>query len=79
MSTSNTAGSAPDYPFPSVASPGRIPIVWPEGPDLRPLDYGKLITDSDVHEDLALTIVELGKWLQVVDFGLEKILNGTMV
>lgn len=50
---------------------------WPVGPELQVLDYGKLKTAGDVHDELERTLGELGKWLEVVDGGLERILRGT--
>lgn len=50
---------------------------WPSGPPLRPLDYGKLVTPGDVHAELERTLESLGRWLEVVDGGLERILDST--
>lgn len=49
--------------------------VWPTGPPLRPLDYAKLSTAEQVHDELEKTIKELGQWLWVVDDGLSRILQ----
>ncbi|KAL8280939.1 hypothetical protein RQP46_006618 [Phenoliferia psychrophenolica] len=66
------------FPFPAESrAPPQQPLPWPTGPPLRPLDYGKLVTPSDVHSELEKTIAELGKWLEVVDGGLARILKGT--
>lgn len=62
------------FPFPPEYPP---PQVWPTGPPLQPLDYGKLVTPGDVHLELERTIGELGRWLGVVDSGLARILKGT--
>lgn len=50
--------------------------LWPVGPELRALDYGKLRTKEEVHDELERTLGELGKWLSVVDDGLSRILDG---
>jgi hypothetical protein len=48
---------------------------WTAGPPIRSLDYGNLKTTQDVHEELERTIEELGKWLGVVERGLDKIVG----
>lgn len=77
--------SAPetDYPFPALASSVTNPtpsndsnsnsIDWLIGPPIRALEYGKLITEKEVHAELERTILELGSWLGVVEQGLERI------
>ncbi|KAI5479509.1 protein-serine/threonine kinase [Pseudohyphozyma bogoriensis] len=73
------------FPFPpvnpSIGLPSSAmfppPLPWPTGPPMRPLDYGKLTTAADVHSELESTIGELGKWLEVVDTGLGRILAGS--
>lgn len=47
------------------------------GPPLRALDYAKLMTTADVEMELETTLGELGRWLEMVDGGLERILGGT--
>jgi hypothetical protein len=54
----------------SVVSPS-----WPEGPKVRPLDYGSLATAADVHAELEKTVGELGRWLEVVHEGLSMALT----
>lgn len=67
------------FPFPTpTPTPTRgTDKQWPTGPELRPLDYAKLVTPADVHGELERAIKELGVWLEVVDGGLGRILSGT--
>lgn len=43
-------------------------------PPLRPLDYNRLATASDVHHELERTAVDLGRWLDLIDVGLGSLL-----
>jgi hypothetical protein len=53
----------------ATADPSSF-TAWPEGPKLRPLDYGSLATSADVHSELEKTVAELEQWLEVVHGGL---------
>ncbi|SPO37131.1 related to ser/thr protein kinase [Pseudozyma flocculosa] len=44
----------------------------PPGPPIRPLDFAALGTKDDVHAELARTVDELGRWLDVLSIGLAR-------
>lgn len=49
------------------------------GPDLRPLDFGALMTSHDsTHQELARTVDDLMQWLSIVETGLNGVLEKTM-
>ncbi|KAG8928333.1 hypothetical protein FRC02_007057 [Tulasnella sp. 418] len=45
------------------------------GPSIRPLDYSALLTSDDVHAELARSVEELSTWLNVVENGLNTVLE----
>ncbi|KDN36969.1 hypothetical protein RSAG8_10503, partial [Rhizoctonia solani AG-8 WAC10335] len=49
--------------------------LYPDNPDLPPLDLGMLVTAQDVHTELARTVDGLMAWLGVVDAGLGEVLG----
>lgn len=53
--------------------------AWPLGPPVRPLEYSNLFSRHAVEAELEHTLADLGKWLDVVDDGLARILSGTSI
>lgn len=51
-------------------------VVLEKGPELRPLDFEVLKTKDEVAACLGRTVDELGRWLDVVSFGLGRAVNG---
>ncbi|GAC98803.1 likely protein kinase [Pseudozyma hubeiensis SY62] len=47
-----------------------------KGPELRPLDFEALKTKDEVAACLGRTVDDLGRWLDVVSFGLGRAVNG---
>lgn len=73
----STAGSSVPG---SGSGPGSASGSWaarnmPEGPRLRPLDLALLGAKEDVHAELARTIDELGRWLDVLGVGLARAMS----
>ncbi|CAE7102690.1 unnamed protein product [Rhizoctonia solani] len=49
--------------------------LYPDNPELPPLDLGLLVSAQDVHSELARTVDGLMAWLGVVDAGLGEVLG----
>ncbi|CAE6537753.1 unnamed protein product [Rhizoctonia solani] len=49
--------------------------LYPDNPELPPLDLGLLVSAQDVHAELARTVDGLMAWLGVVDAGLGEVLG----
>lgn len=55
---------------PSQEAATAMGLSYDGQPPLRPLDYNRLATASDVHHELERTAIDLGRWLDLIDVGL---------
>lgn len=60
----------------STSSTSTPSTLSNQGPIVRPLDFGPLMTSHDAtHQELARTVDELTRWLNVVEIGLSEMLG----